>query len=311
MKALRNEFAAAAACLLLATGQATAQTDPPAGRPPQDGKTAPANTNKEVKGRVCRVTKLIDCDVKNTKGEKIGEIDDLVIDKSDARVAFAVLSFGGFLGINDKLFAIPFEGIKRTDDDKVVIFDASKEQLEKAPSFKSDTWPQFDRKYGTTVYDYYKTKPYWAVRATDTTRISDDALDKDNLHARGMCRASKAIGMDVEDAAGKNLGDIEDIVVDDANGRIVYAVLSFGGFLGVNDKFFAIPWRALKPNAKDDDKLVLDVPKDKLKAAPGFEKKNWPDMADQRWGLDIHKYYGQDSYWDSIHEQGSPGSSQR
>jgi sporulation protein YlmC with PRC-barrel domain len=300
---------AAATCLLL-NGMATGQDAPKA---PDKAPQVKGDKHDEVLGRVFRVTKLNDCTVKNLKGEKIGEIEDLVIDKDEGVVAYGVLSFGGFLGIGEKLFAVPFNSLTRTKDDDVVVMDVTKEQLERAPSFAKDSWPEFDRAYGTKLSEFYKTTPYWQVpadKSQDPARLPKDALDKDHLRAHGCCRATKAIGMKVEDTTGKNLGDVEDLVIDDATGRVVYGVLSFGGFLGMGDKLFAIPWHALRQSAKSDDKFVLDVPKEKLEAAPGFDKKTWPNMADHRWGLDIHKYYGENPYWDAKGEHhGTPSGS--
>jgi sporulation protein YlmC with PRC-barrel domain len=290
-----NAVPAAAACVALIAASATAQV----GVPSQGQPTPPSarQGDKDSSGRVIRVTKLLDANVRNAKGEKIGEIEDLVIDRDEGVVAYGVLSFGGFLGIGEKYFAIPFQSIKRSDDDKFVVLDVSKDQLEHAPNFTGDAWPDFDRKYGTTVHDYYKAKPYWNTTA-DASRIDKDALDKDKLRARGMVRASKMIGMNIQDPSDKKLGDVDDVVVDDTSGRVAYVVLSFGGFLGMGDKLFAIPWHALRPDFKNADKMVLDVPKDKLQAAPGFDKKNWPNMADRTWGEEVHKYYGQRPYWD-------------
>jgi len=272
--------AAAAAGVLLVAGPVTAQD---------------TKGEDRVEGRVVRAKKLLDAHVKNMKGEKIGEIDDLIFDKSEGKIGYAILEFGGFLGMGEKLFAIPFVNVVRTNDEDTVMLDISKEMLEKAPNFKNDTWPDFTREYGTTINDYYKAKPYWSDAPT---QIDKDALDKDRLRAHGMCRVSKFIGTDVEDATGKNLGDVDDVVIDDATGRAVYVVLSFGGFLGMGDKLFAIPTHSLTPSAKNNDKLILDVPKEKLEKAPGFDKKNWPNMADRRWATDIHNYYGQTPYWD-------------
>jgi sporulation protein YlmC with PRC-barrel domain len=299
MKLRGNAFTTAAACWV-AIGTATAQD---ASKPADAGGGAAVEAERKddaLEGRVCRSTKMIGMQVKNAKGEKIGEVDDLVVDKGEGVVAYGILSFGGFLGIGEKLFAIPYGNLKRSGDDAVVV-DLTKEQLENAPSFPKDAWPKFDRTYGERVHAHYKSTPYWQSdkTATETKALGRDALDAEHLRDHGMCRATHAIGMDVEDTAGKNLGAVDELVIDDANGRIVYAVLSFGGFLGVGDKLFAIPWHALKPSARDLDKLILDVPKDKLKEAPGFDKKSWPDMADRRWGLDIHKYYGQEPYWDA------------
>jgi sporulation protein YlmC with PRC-barrel domain len=294
-------IAAGLAAVLMATSAslATAQVPDSPAKPvaPKSGTSGAEGTapGEAMKGRAFRLTKLVSCNVKNPKGEKIGAIKDIVLDEDENCVAYAVLSFGGFLGVGEKLYVVPFSSLARTSDESFVTLDVTKEQLETAPSFNDSTWPTFDRKYGTIVNEYYKAKPYWSEAA----RLDKSALDQEHLRARGMCRASKAFGMDVEDAAGKNIGDVDDIVVDDASGRIAYGVLAFGGLLGVGDKLFAIPWRALKPSAKDEGKLVLDVPKDKLEKAPGFDKKSWPDLADHRWGLDIYRYYGEKPYWDS------------
>lgn len=116
--------------------------------------------------------------------------------------------------------------------------------------------------------------------------------------ANASLSASRIVGCRVENPAGEHLGKIEDLSIDVHQGRIAYAVLSFGGFLGVGDKLFALPWNALRLSAHDEC-FVLDIDKDTLEAAPGFDKDNWPDMADPAWGTEIHRYYGQQPYWEA------------
>lgn len=113
-----------------------------------------------------------------------------------------------------------------------------------------------------------------------------------------MSRGSQLIGADVENTQGEDLGDITDIVVNRADGSVVYAVLSAGGFLGIGEKYFAIPMEAFKSAADDEDKLILDIDKERLTNAPGFDKSYWPDMADEKWGAQIHAYYGISPYWE-------------
>lgn len=103
-------------------------------------------------------------------------------------------------------------------------------------------------------------------------------------------------GNDVINAQGESLGEIDTIMIDVPSGRIAYAVLSFGGFLGMGNKLFAIPWSALTLDA-DSEQFILNVDKEKLKNAPGFDKDSWPSMADSRWANDIHNYYGTTPYW--------------
>ena len=103
-------------------------------------------------------------------------------------------------------------------------------------------------------------------------------------------------GNDVVNAQNESLGDIKHIMIDVPSGRVAYAVLSAGGFLGIGDKLFAIPWSALTLDA-DRHCFVLNVEKERLKNAPGFDKDHWPSMADPTWAGEVHSYYGQRNYW--------------
>jgi len=109
--------------------------------------------------------------------------------------------------------------------------------------------------------------------------------------------ASDVIGDCVRNPAGESLGIIEQIMLDVPDGRIAYGVLSFGGFLGVGDKLFAVPWSALKFDAERQE-FVLDVDRRTLENAPGFNKHHFPDMADPSFKTAIHDYYGQDPAWE-------------
>jgi hypothetical protein len=86
-------------------------------------------------------------------------------------------------------------------------------------------------------------------------------------------------------------------MLDTPTGRVAYAVLSFGGFLGMGDKLFAIPWDQLSLD-EENKRFVLNVNRAKLENAPGFDKDNWPDMADPSWGSRIYSYYGSHPYWE-------------
>src|SRR5215467_9752741 len=112
-----------------------------------------------------------------------------------------------------------------------------------------------------------------------------------------LVKGNTFIGANVENPQGQNLGDIKDIVIDRASGRIAYAVVSFGGFLGMGEKLFAVPWGAFtQPNA-NKDKFVLAVDKERLKNAPGFDSNNWPQMASREWVTSLYSYYNVPTYW--------------
>lgn len=103
--------------------------------------------------------------------------------------------------------------------------------------------------------------------------------------------ADTLIGNDVYNHKDEDLGDIKEIMLDMSSGQVAYAVLSFGSFLGMGEKLFAVPWSALTLDTINK-RFILNVEKDRLKSAPGFDKDEWPDMADRSWTQDIHAYYG-------------------
>jgi sporulation protein YlmC with PRC-barrel domain len=111
-----------------------------------------------------------------------------------------------------------------------------------------------------------------------------------------LMAAATLTGESVISPAGDELGKIEAIMLDVRAGRIAYAVLSFGGFLGVGEKLFAIPWSALTLDTRARN-FMLDVSKEKLERAPGFDKDHWPSMADPRWATELHGYYDVVPYW--------------
>jgi sporulation protein YlmC with PRC-barrel domain len=101
----------------------------------------------------------------------------------------------------------------------------------------------------------------------------------------------------VKNLAGEDLGKIEDLMIDLHSGRIAYAVLSFGGFLKMGTKLFAIPWEALKVDAVNKV-FILHVDKSRLENASGFDKDNWPNMADPAFGSSLYRHYGFKPYWE-------------
>ena len=101
---------------------------------------------------------------------------------------------------------------------------------------------------------------------------------------------------DVVNRQGESLGSIEDIMLDPQNGRVEYAVLDFGGFLGIGDKLFAVPLQAFEID-RTNERFVLDVTKDRLENAPGFDKTDWPQTANREFAEGVYDFYGhRDAY---------------
>lgn len=157
------------------------------------------------------------------------------------------------------------------------------------------------------------------VQAQDDAKVDRTAIDVEVKERRSAARvgdvkvapvkairASKLIGMDVKNLGGEKLGDIDDLVIDTSNGTIRYAALSFGGFLGIGDKLFAIPFESFTMAEEADDPgdfyLVLNVSEEQLKGAPGFDKDNWPAVGNDYW-TNVDKHFPQDTLEDETQEE--------
>jgi sporulation protein YlmC with PRC-barrel domain len=294
-------------------GLAQQTTDRP-GQPPAVRDMRDASRPAQASNLI-RSSDVVGGKVTNLQGENLGKIDDLVIDTDRGQVGYAVLSFGGLLGMGDKLFAIPWDSIQSTNESGKYMLNVDKEKLKNAPGFDKGQWPEMaDESWGAGIYKYYGSEPYW-TRSGSGMKVekhlgpnNDRVVPDNNRHVTGrdpiksnrfnLRRASDLVGTDVHNRQNENLGDINNLVIDWQSGHVVYAILAAGGFLGLGEELFAIPWNALDRQS-GEKKLVLDMDKDRLKQAPHFSKNQWPNFADRAWGEPVHRYYGVDPYWNA------------
>ncbi len=106
------------------------------------------------------------------------------------------------------------------------------------------------------------------------------------LLSAGSLNGTKIVNLD-----GEDLGKLEELMLHLDSGEVAYAVVSFGGFLGMGEKHFAVPWEALTVDT-DEHRIVLDVDRKKLENAPGFDKDAWPTTAETGWMTDVYRHYG-------------------
>lgn len=121
--------------------------------------------------------------------------------------------------------------------------------------------------------------------------------EKTNQTNRNLS-AGTLIGDTVRNPQGEELGKLTEIMLDVERGKIAYGVLESGSILGMGGKLFAIPFQAFSVD-RENHQLILNVDKDVIKNAEGFDKNNWPDTANEQWARNTHKHYGFDPYWES------------
>lgn len=126
--------------------------------------------------------------------------------------------------------------------------------------------------------------------------LGDQTSDHDGPGPRLMT-ADTLIGNQVINYQGDTLGEIEDIMLDVPNGRVAYAVMAAGGFLGMGEKMFALPWSALTLETTRKC-FIVDADKQRIQNAPGFDKDHWPSQAERQWQDEVHAYYQARPYYD-------------
>ncbi|AKB31204.1 antigen [Methanosarcina siciliae HI350] len=244
--------------------------------------------------------------VVNRAGEDIGKIEELMIDLQDGRVGYAVLSFGGFLGMSDKFFAIPWQALQLRVHEHAFLLDIPKETLENAEGFDKGNWPLTTREGLSGTYTYYGCQPYWQSGvAGQTGRVSGkveperESRMESTAASEGpeFLSASTIKGDKIISSTGEDIGKIDELMIDLENGRVAYAAVSHGGYLGVGSKLFAIPWQALQLKVHEHA-FVLDISKETLDKEEGFDKDNWP-LTRERLSR-TYTNYGYEPYWQIV-----------
>lgn len=110
--------------------------------------------------------------------------------------------------------------------------------------------------------------------------------------------AGTLTGDTVKNRSDEVLGKVEELMLDLESGRVAYVVLSAGGVLGIGDKYFAVPWDLLDVDT-ETHAVIVDLDKETIENAPGFDKDDWPSTSDLAWLDDVYVHYRVDPYWSS------------
>lgn len=317
-KGMMAAAVAATAAVLMAQ---TTPTSPPASTPPakerQVGKEKQAQQApklrrvSEITGKMASGTNVVGSD-----NQKLGDIDHLAIDLNSGKVAFAVISSGGVAGVGGTWRPVPLKAIKFSELNDPAQLNVAKAEFESAPSIDRDSWNKLtENEFRTTVHKHYKIEidvdrdrdrdrdrdgdrdlSRSTERETTRTTTTTSTTAKANTGTWNLIRSDECIGMKVSNPQDENLGEVNDLVCDLNQAKIAYVVLGFGGFLGMGEKLFAVPWQALNLDQAEKE-FVINVDKDRLRDAPGFDRDRWPDMADVRWTQTVHGFYGTQPDW--------------
>ncbi len=225
------------------------------------------------------VSELIGMEVVNQQQEKIGEIKDIAMDVVAGKLNYVVFSTGGFLGLGEKLIPLPSASMKVDLNGKKLVLNADKESLKRAQGMDRNNWPAVaDRKTISKGDSVAKNRAHFQGVASGVTPVNRPGLEireaagaEFNLVPGKILKGSDVLGMDVKGVADTRLGEIRDVAVDLESGRVVYAALASGGFLGLGEKLVAVTPSDLT-RAEDDKSFVLKTKLETLPSLPAINK---------------------------------------
>jgi sporulation protein YlmC with PRC-barrel domain len=239
-----------------------------------------------------KASQLIGCAITNTKNESLGEIQDIVLDHGNQRIAYAVVSFGGFLGMGEKYFAMPWRLIaidqRSSGDTPRVTLGLDPKTLEATSGFDKHKWPDMGNAAWVKQVDDYFAAHKEVAREGGATDPKGSAADGTSGVDRPPTsnqfvhrRLGRLIGMSVVDAKQSHLAEVEDLVVDPRTAAIDGMLLSFGGTLGFGEKIVLVPADALTLD-REKDVFVFPCSKADMEAMVLVGNK-WPALSDSQW----------------------------
>ncbi len=211
-------------------------------------------------------------------------------------------------------FAVPWAAFDLASGEEALKLTITRETLAQAHGF-DDQWERLsDRQWATRQHQAFGIDPYWEGNAKGDHEaregaregrpqqgraIADAAPDGDmhadaprELHVEAL---SGLIGRKVHDAQDEELAEVTDFMIDTRHGHVAYAILNYGGILGLGKSYVAVPYQALELDA-EEERFVLDADQDTIDQL-AFSGGERPEMTDGPWAQRVHEVFGQEPYW--------------
>jgi sporulation protein YlmC with PRC-barrel domain len=240
-------------------------------------------------GDLEKANKLIGKTVFSSDNQKLGKIEDIIVDLESGRALYSIVGSGGILGAGEKKFAVAPGAFTETQGSDAHL-NIDKAKFQASPEFtkEMDKETEFGRAdFVNNVFQHYGQQPWWQGKTSGTEGSFH------NVH-----KASDVVGMKVKNVSNEDIAKVDNVIIDLPAGRVVYAILAPDRSLDLGDNLYAFPPNALTLGS-DRKSLVSDMTKERLSNAPHFAKNSWPNLADPAWASQVYQYHGKQAYFDS------------
>ncbi|MFA9479824.1 PRC-barrel domain-containing protein [Phycisphaerales bacterium AB-hyl4] len=253
-------------------------------------------------GVLLRGTEVTDYEIHNQAGERIGDISDLAVDTQQGKIAYVIVRLDeavsedegaadgalATIGIGREHYALPWQSFEAVAGEEALTLTIDRERLAQMEAFDDD-WDRLN-------------DPGHARQQRESLGLDRDREEDDATSVR-VEALSDLRGRDVQGRDDDTIAQIDDLMIDSREGHLAYAVLNYGGFLGIGRDYVAVPYQALQQAVgtddemfTDDDAFVLDADEDTLDRI-SFDRGDWPNMTDEQWAQSVHEAFDHEPYW--------------
>jgi sporulation protein YlmC with PRC-barrel domain len=227
--------------------------------------------------------------VVNAAGEPMGAFGDVMVALGSGEIVFAILEYDqALVDLRARIFPIPLNSLRWDSARETVVLDADEDALERAPGLEED-WPNVaDARWAAD------TLRLWNDLDIDVVTRYATAADLEAVDGP-VIRGVDLLGQQIEGPDGNMVGEVAELVIDLGQGTVPYVILLLNGALPLADRHLAVPTGLLHAGATPDGtaegEFVLDVPEDRLAAAPGFDSSTFPNLTDPGWDEEVQDFW--------------------
>ncbi len=252
-------------------------------------------------------TWLDDNSIRGSNDEKLGEVKDLIVARAPGKVTFVLLGHGGVATIGEKVTAVPFRAFAWNADKKCLTLSMTEEQIKAAPTLESGEWKTLgDPSRTEPIYSHYNQTPDHRMTDRDDAPARPEDASKLRPEEHRVLRVSDIRGKELMGNDGREIGKVNDLVLDTSSGRIAFVAVTFGGLMGIGSDKVAVPWTAFDVN-KDGHLFVTTIDKDTIKSAPRLTEKDWGELKEPGFGGRVYQHFGKKAPWLEASADGRDG----
>ena len=236
-----------------------------------------AGKGKPPSGKMVKATEVMGAKLFNQNGENIGEVKDIVFDEKTGGVTHCMLAIGGWLGIGENITVVPAKFVRPSKDriDEFVLH-LDKAKLTPEMSFKPNNAPELTEAWFKESYARFNMPAKPGVT---------------------LIRASTAVGAELFNQQGNDIGEIQNLLVHPNAGKVAYATCEVDEYATAGNNLTNVPWNLVRQSKKDTKGFVVNADKAKLKGAKYFSNNDWPDYNNETWHDGLYTYYDTDPFW--------------